>query len=55
MQALYEPQESTRIDTFLVKEEYKPMEQELRIVSEREKNALLKDLLELAYDHRIEK
>lgn len=55
MQALYEPQESTRIDTFLVKEEYKPMEQELRIVSEQDKNELLKELLALAYEHRIEK
>jgi len=54
MQALYEPPKSTRIDTFLVKEEYKPMEQELRFMSEYDKNKLLKELLAIAYEHRIE-
>lgn len=55
MQALYRPQNSTRIDTFLVKEEYKPMEQELRVMSESDKKELLEELRELAYEYRIEK
>lgn len=55
MQAIFKPQNSTRIDTFLVKEEYKPMEQELRVMRDFFKKELHEELRKLAYEYRIEK
>jgi hypothetical protein len=55
MQAIYRPRNETREETFLVKEEYKPMEQELRVMSEAKKKELLEKLKKLAYEYRIER